>query len=108
MQQLWLQVALASRPQRFGLISAASCWSQIAQLAATLRDAEPEQPQPQRKFHGIDKSQGEKNYRSLVHVSRSQVPLLPESLRRPGKDGSVMLHGGTYLKAEEAARATDK
>ncbi len=79
---------------------------QVAQLAATQRAAEPEQPQPQCKFHGITKRRGKHN--SQVYVPRTQVDLLPEALRRTRKDGLVKLCGGTYSTAEEAAHATDK
>jgi hypothetical protein len=79
MQQRWRQIALPSCPQRLRCIAAPIvCRPQIAQIAATQRDAES-QAQPQLKCYGVnfDKRRGKHN--SQVCVPRSKVPLQSEA-----------------------------
>ncbi len=106
MMQLLSRATLAIRPQLSGRVPAPYARRpQITRFAATQGAAEP--PEPQREHYGVISGRYGMHY-SRVVVPRSQVHLLPESLRRPGKDGRVQLHGGTYSTAEEAARATDR
>jgi hypothetical protein len=78
---------------------------EITRVAATQRAAEA--PEPERDYFGVTFNKSGK-HSSRVIVPSSQVPLLPESLRRLDARGRVQLNGGSYSTAKEAARATDR